>query len=113
MAELPELLAVAPRAHAAGAEVFGLSYDMMVAGADVEGLPKTMARFLNKKGFDLDVLLYDADDYDGINELLGLSGEIPVTLAVNGAGQIVDRQEGSASRERFEELLDSALESSK
>ena len=109
MAELPELLEVAPRARAAGADVIGLSYDMMVPGADSEGLPKTMARFLAKKNFDLDVLLYDEDDYDSINELFDLSGVIPMTLAIDKHGQVVDRQEGSANRDRFEELLDAAL----
>ena len=107
MAELPELLEVAPRARSAGADVFGLSYDMMVAGA--EGLPDTMARFLAKKQFDFDVLLYDEDDYEAINKRFGLAGEIPVTLAIDKDGEVVDRHEGSANRERFEELLDRAL----
>jgi hypothetical protein len=109
VAELPELLEVAPRARSAGADVFGLSYDMMVAGADYEGLPDIMARFLAKKQFDFDVLLYDEDDFEAINERFGLAGEIPVTLAVDKEGRVVDRQEGRANRERFEELLDRAL----
>ena len=107
--ELPELLEVAHEARPRGGDVVGISYDLMVAGADLEGMPATMARFLDKKGLDLEVLLYDADDYEGINERFSLPGEVPVTLAIDASGQVVDRQEGKAGRERFAAMMRRAL----
>ncbi|MBL6721757.1 MAG: TlpA family protein disulfide reductase [Planctomycetes bacterium] len=107
--ELPELLEVAHEARPEGGGVLGVSYDLMVAGADLEGMPATMARFLEKKRLPMEVLLFDADDYEGINARFSLPGEVPVTLAIDASGSIVDRQEGKAGRERFAEMMRRAL----
>ena len=107
--ELPELIEVAHAARAEGGDVVGVSYDLMVAGADLEGMPATMARFLEKKRLDFEVLLYDDDDYEGINARFQLPGEVPVTLAIDASGAVVDRQEGKAGRARFEEMMQRAL----
>lgn len=107
--ELPELLEVAALARERGADVLGISYDLMVPVEDPAAVPAQMERFLRKKDLDFDVYLFDADDYEGINTRFGLPGEIPVTLALDAEGRVVDRQEGKAGRERFEELLERAL----
>jgi thiol-disulfide isomerase/thioredoxin len=107
--ELPELLEAAHEVQPEGGGVIGISYDLMVAGADLEGMPATMARFLEKKRLPMEVLLFDADDYEGINARFDLPGEVPVTLAIDASGAIVDRQEGKAGRERFVEMMRRAL----
>ena len=83
--------------------------DLQKGLADLEGMPATMARFLEKKRLDFEVLLYDADDYEGINARFQLPGEVPVTLAIDASGAVVDRQEGKAGRARFEEMMRRAL----
>jgi hypothetical protein len=38
-----------------------------------------------------------------------LPGEVPVTLAIDRTGNIVDRQEGQADKRRFAEMMERAL----
>ena len=66
-------------------------------------------RFIDNKGFDVPVLVYDAPNPDAINERFDLPGHIPVTLAFDKDGRLVDREDGEAGKERFEELMKHAL----
>ena len=110
VAEMPELDEVAEAYLDRGGKVVGVSYDIMVDGAD--DAPTTEAkiqRFFAKRGFDFPVLLYDDDDFSKVDEFYKLPGPIPATLAINKAGEIVDVQHGEASKERFEEMMRKAL----
>lgn len=109
VAELPDLAEVGRAYRGRGGGVVGVSYDLMVAGADFDGMQQTMRDFLSRKQLDFPVLIYNADDFESINERFSLPGDVPVTLAVDKQGQIVDRQEGPADRARFEEMMDRAL----
>jgi thiol-disulfide isomerase/thioredoxin len=109
VAELPDLVAVSRAWRDRGGRVVGVSYDLMVPGSDRETIVPTLRRFLAERHLDLDVLVYDEDDYDAVNERFSLPGEIPVTLAIDKTGRIVDRQEGQAGRKRFEEMMRRAL----
>ena len=109
VAELPELLEVGEHWHERGGRVVGISYDLMVAGADTDEVLARMEQFLEKRGHHFPVLIYDDADYSGINERYDLAGPIPVTLAIDKTGRVVDRQDGSAGRERFEEMMRKAL----
>ena len=44
-----------------------------------------------------------------VNEFYSLPGEVPVTVAINQAGEIVDRENGSSEKARFEELMKKAM----
>ena len=109
VAELPELAEVGQAYRERGGSVVGVSYDLMVAGADSEGMVQTMREFLANRQLDLPVLIYDTDDFEGINERFTLPGDVPVTLAIDKQGRIVDRQEGPADKARFEEMMNRAL----
>jgi len=93
VAELPELLEVGEEFADQGALVVGVSYDLMVP---------------RKGGWDFPVLVYDEDDFV-IEDHFGLPGGIPQTLAINAAGEVVDRQDGPAGRERFVEMMRTAM----
>ena len=54
-------------------------------------------------------MIYDADDYDAIDAHFDLPGPVPITLAIDKDGNIVDRQNGSASKARFQEMMRKAL----
>lgn len=109
VAELPELVEVAEAYRAQGGRVVGISYDLMVPDAEREGIEDRMRAFMASKRMDYPVLIYDEDDYDALNERFELFGEVPVTLAVDAQGTIVDRQRGKATRERFDEMMRRAL----
>jgi len=109
VAEMPELVEVAREWRAQGGDVVAVSYDLMVPGAERGSVAGEVAEFLERKGFDLEVLVFDGADYDAINERFGLPGNIPATLALDADGTIVDREEGKAGRERFEEMMREAL----
>ena len=60
-----------------------------------------------KKMF-LPIVVFDGDVGD-LAKNYGLSA-MPLTLAVNAKGEIVDSQVGAASKERFEAMINTALE---
>jgi cytochrome c biogenesis protein CcmG, thiol:disulfide interchange protein DsbE len=109
VAEMPELVEVARAYRERGGAVIGVSYDLMIAGAERATIERTVRDFLAGRELDLPVLIYDAPDHESINQRFGLPGEIPVTLAIDKTGQIVDRQHGQAGRERFDEMMRKAL----
>jgi len=107
--ELPELIEAAHAFEGRDAVVLGVSYDLMVPTADKARIVGQMQKFTAARGMDIPVLVYDAPDFEAINERFQLPGEIPVTLALDRDGNVVDRHEGRAGRERFEEMLSKAL----
>lgn len=106
--EIPELLDVG-REFAREGRVLGVSYDLMLPGESRATAPRSVRTFLESREWDFDVVVYDDRGYRAINERYGLPGEIPVTLALDRNGRIVDRQEGQATRERFAEMMRTAL----
>lgn len=107
--ELPELLEVAAEYEDRGGSVVGISYDLMIPTGDPSKVTETMAKFLDRKGWSFPVYIYDDIDYDRINERFALEGGVPVTLAIDENGDIVDAQHGQASKARFDELMRKAL----
>ena len=96
-------------ASPADGTVLSVSYDLMIPDVTREEVLQQMHGFVDQRGIDIPVLIYDADDYDAINERFGLPGPIPVTLAFDRNGAIVDRQEGEAGKDRFIAMMLKAL----
>ena len=110
IAELPELVAVAQEFRDEELQLLTISYDFMVPGpADGEAALALVRKHLAKSGLELEVLVYDEDDYDGINALLDLPGPIPVTIAFDALGNEVARVEDQTDAEGFRELVRRAL----
>ena len=109
VAELPEFEAAAAERAADGLQVLTISYDYMVAGVEAESALAKVRGHLERSGQGFEVLIYDEDDYDGINELLALPGPIPVTLALDAEGVEVGRVDGSTDLEGFRALAAAAL----
>jgi thiol-disulfide isomerase/thioredoxin len=109
VAELPSLVATVHDYESRGGAALLVSYDLMVPGADRTAVRAQMETFLAKKKIDVPVLIYDASDYDAINAKFGLPGEVPVTLAFDRNGKLVDRQSGGADKPRFAEMMQRAL----
>ena len=86
-----------------------VSYDLMVPGEGEAEVLEKVRSFLTGRGIEFDNYLFDDDDYDRINDWLDLPGPIPVTLAIDAAGEIVDTHEDRAGRARFEEMIERAL----
>jgi len=107
--ELPELLEVAEEYEDRGGSVVGISYDLMIPTGDPAKITETMAKFLDRQGWSFPVYIYDDIDYDRINERFALEGGVPVTLAIDANGDIVDAQHGQADKARFDELMRKAL----
>jgi len=103
--EMPHLVDLAARWDAKGARVITVSFDLMVPGSDAEEACRVVDGFFTERGWRLETLVFDGDDYDAINARLDLPGPIPVTLALAPGGTEVDRQVGAAGEERFEEMM--------
>jgi thiol-disulfide isomerase/thioredoxin len=108
VAEMPELVEVA-RAYRGRAAVLTVSYDLMVPDVTGDDVLKTMREFVAACGIDLPVLIYDGPDYDAINARFGLPGPVPVTIAIDRNGKVVERHAGKAGKAVFTELVEKAI----
>ncbi len=109
VAELPEFLETGREFRDRNTAVLTVSYDLMVPEVTREGVLKQMREFVAARKIDAPVLIYDAPDYDAINERFGLPGPVPVTIAIDAAGRIVERHSGQATRQQFQELMRKAM----
>jgi len=107
--ELPELVAVAREHRDKGVVVVTVSYDLLTGGASREDTLKDVGAFVAEQKMDLPVFLYDAPDDEGINRRFGLPGAVPVTIAIDRRGTVVERHLGRADTARFGALIKRAL----
>jgi hypothetical protein len=105
---MPDLVQVVRKFEKSGAEALLLSFDTQISEEPAETVRERVEKFVGRRGWNLPVLVYSGD-YDALNERYDLPGPIPVTLAIDARGQVVDRQEGAASAARFEAMLKKAL----
>ena len=109
VAELPQFLAIGRQYRDRNAVVLTVSYDLMIPDVTGQGVLKAMRAFVASHKIDAPVFIYDAPDYDAINARFGLPGPVPVTIAIDPQGTIVDRHAGQATREQFDEMMRKAL----
>ena len=109
VAELPDLAEVHRRFVERGGVVVGISFDMMMPGVTPEAAREQVRAFVESRGLPFEHLVYDAIDFDAIDERFGLPGGIPVTLAFDRTGKIVDRQLEASHEERFAQMMERAL----
>jgi hypothetical protein len=74
-----------------------------------EQVLKQMREFVAARKIDAPVYIYDASDYDAINQRFGLPGPVPITVALDRSGKIVDRHAGKSGRDGFTAMMKKAL----
>jgi thiol-disulfide isomerase/thioredoxin len=109
VAELPELLEVGRQFQGQQGVVLTVSYDLMIPAVTREQVLKQMREFVAARKIDAPVYIYDASDYDAINQRFGLPGPVPITVALDRSGKIVDRHAGKSGRDGFTAMMKKAL----
>ncbi len=109
VAELPELVETAHEYRERGGDVILVSFDLMLPNVEREAVREQVTRFAKERGIDVPILIYDAPDYETINEHFDLPGGVPVTLAFDRHGKLVDREDQQADKARFVQLMENAL----
>lgn len=107
--ELPELLEVAHEFREQGGDVVLVSYDAMIPNQGRDAVLKEVKQFASRRKLDLPIYVLDAPDEDAINARFDLPGGIPVTLAFDREGKLVDRVDEQAGKARFVEMMRKAL----
>ncbi len=107
--ELPELLEVAREHEGKGVVVLTVSYDLVTSEAPREDTVREVGAFVAEQKLDLPVFLYDGPNDEGINRRFGLPGAVPVTLAIDRRGKVVERHLGRATKDRLGALIRRAL----
>ncbi len=107
--ELPEFLATGREYRGKNGVVLTVSYDLMIPDVTKAQVLKDVRAFAARRRIDAPVFVYDAPDYDAINDRFGLPGPVPVTIAIDAAGRIVDRHTGQARRDDFRQMMQKAL----
>lgn len=107
--EMPDLVQVAKDNAKNPVDVLLLSYDLQGPRPDRAKVVERLRKFTAQRGWNLPVYVLDAPDLDGIGARFDLQGGIPVTLAFDRQGKLVDREDGESSPERFAELVEHAL----
>lgn len=100
--ELPDLVQVARETP--DLDVLLVSYDLQLPRADRTTIAARVGKFVQERKWDLPVAVIEADDIEGLGDYFELSGGIPVTLAIDKFGHVVDREEGPCDPARFAEL---------
>ena len=106
---MPDLVQVARNHEARGARVLLVSYDAQLEGGAPAEIEARVREFVAKRGWGLPVHVATAESLKAIEERYDLPGPIPVTLAFDEEGRLVDREDGPSERERFEALMRRAL----
>ena len=106
---MPDLVKVVRKYEKDGATGLLVSFDMQTAENGPQLVLEDLRAWLGKRNWGLPVLLYREADPDSINAHFDLPGPIPVTLAFDKNGKLVDREDGASSPERFDEMLRKAL----
>ncbi len=106
---MPDLVKVVRKYEKDGGAGLLVSFDMQLAEQSAEKTAETLRAYLGKRDWGLPVLLYKVADVEPVQQRFDLPGGIPVTLAIDREGKIVDRQEGEGSVERFEAMMKKAL----
>jgi hypothetical protein len=86
-------------------DVLLVSYDLTVSGADPVAAGKRVAAFLAERHWNVPAVVLDPAEVDAWSDKFALPGPIPVTLAFDRFGHLADREDGPASKARFEELF--------
>jgi thiol-disulfide isomerase/thioredoxin len=109
VAELPDLLAVGREFRGRHGAVVTVSYDLMLPDVTPAAVLKQMREFVAARKIDAPVYIFNAPDYDAINRRFGLSGPVPMTVAIDRTGRVVDRHAGQAGRAGFAAMMKKAI----
>jgi hypothetical protein len=105
---MPDLVQVGQAFAERGGQVVAVSQDLFVPRATVESVMPKVKKTILRLGMDFDVVIYDGE-LEALNDRFDLPGPIPTTIAIDGTGKIVDREENFADLERFREMMQRAL----
>lgn len=109
MRELPAFIAIQREYGKLGCQVLSISYDLFgEEGATRESVTPALEAFLAKTGVNFPVFVLDDDSPMQLEEHFDLPGGLPVTLALDKRGNIVDRENQAADKDRFVEMLERA-----
>jgi thiol-disulfide isomerase/thioredoxin len=107
--ELPDLLSVGREFQGKGGVVLTVSYDLMIPDVTPQDVLKQMRAFVEARGVDVPVFIYDGADYDAINERFGLPGPVPVSITLDRKGTVVGRHAGRSTRDNFRAMMRSVV----
>jgi len=113
VAELPDLLEVGRQFRDRPAVLVTVNYDLMVPDVTKTGVLKQVRAFAAARKMDVPIYIYDGLDYDAINARFGLPGPVPMTIALDPTGKVVDRHAGKSGKEGFAAMMTKALSASR
>lgn len=102
VAELPDLVQVARESK--GVDVLLVSFDLQLPKADRSTVAARVEKFIEERKWGLPSVVIDPAAIEALNERFDLPGGIPVTLAFDKFGHVVDREDGACEKARFVEL---------
>lgn len=109
VAELPDLLQVGREFQGRRGVVLTVSYDLMIPGVTPADVLKQVRTFVAARKIDAPVYIYDGPDYEAINRRFGLAGPVPMTVAIDPTGKVVERHAGKAGKAGFIAMMQKAI----
>ena len=108
--EMPALSEVHESVAAAGGEVVGINLDLLDDRYQLKDQAKKIEDFVARRVLPFPVWIWNGEDKAAMFGALGIDdpGGIPVTIAVDAKGKVIDTHVGEADLERLEELFELA-----
>ena len=108
---MPELVELHRAWKSKGVRIEAVSVDRLWGDASSPVTVEALAGFAREHGFELPLAVVRGteEDLERLAAHYGIGTGIPVTLAFDAGGELVDKEEGSAERERFEAMIEKAL----
>ncbi len=85
-------------------DVLLVSFDLQLPRSDRSTVAARVQKFVEERKWGLSCVVIDPSAIEALNERFDLPGGIPVTLAFDKFGHVVDREDGACEKARFAEL---------
>ncbi len=85
-------------------DVLLVSFDLQLPRADRSTVSARVQKFVEERKWGLSSVVIDPAAIEALNERFDLPGGIPVTLAFDKFGRLVDREDCACEKARFAQL---------
>ena len=111
IAEMPHLIELHEEWKERDVRIQTIALDVQVPMNTRENVKTSedIGAWMERKGWEIPVIVPEEDNLSALQNHFNLTGAIPVTLVIDGSGEVVARQEGATTKKAFQQMIQRAL----